>query len=121
MVCFDILIAYPLSNKTKRNSLQKERLEHLRKYHNADCLGSEIKAGIQYIRYAVCDFDAGSFLRDIPEPMYCIRIKILRTESILYSFYKVTHTKSLPPRDSLVLKQVYWNASQLERRLHLSL
>lgn len=121
MVCFEILIAFPLSYERKRDMLQQNRLEHLRKYHNADIVGKENKDGIQYVRYAVCDSDAVGLLRDIPEPMYCVRIKILRTNSILYSFYKVTQTKSLPPRDSFLFKEVYWNASQLERRLHLSL
>jgi hypothetical protein len=121
MVCFDITLAYPLQEqKATQHFLQKRRLEHLRKYFNADILGTTTQAGEVIIRFAVCDFDAASLLRDIPEPMYCVQIKILREETLLYSNFKKTGTKVIPPRYSSVLKEVYWNASQLERRVRPS-
>lgn len=116
MVCFDITFAYPLQQKTSGNLLQAKRLEQLRKYFNADTLGSGTHLGEKTVRFAVCDFDAVALLRDIPEPIYCLEIKILRTDIVLYSNKKKTGIAIIPPRDSLVLKKVYWNASQLERR-----
>jgi hypothetical protein len=116
MVCFDITVAYPLQQRESTNLLQKKRLEHLRKYFNADILGMGIHSGDMTVRFAACDFDAANLLRDIPEPVYCIQIKILRTDVVLYSNKKKTGLAVIPPRDSLILKKVYWNASQLERR-----
>jgi len=85
MVCFDITLAYPLQQRTSINVLQSKRLEHLRNCFNADILGMGTHAGEMTVRFAVCDFDAANLLRDIPEPVYCVQIKILRTDSILYS------------------------------------
>ena len=116
MVCFDISIVYPLQKREKINVVQIQRLEHLRKYYNADIIETKKEAGHVIVRYAVCDFDAVGLLRDISDPLYCVEIKILRTNICLYSFKKITGVSILPPRDSNLLKQVYWTASQLERR-----
>jgi hypothetical protein len=117
MVCFDILLAYPSDIQYKSRITQEQRLEHLRRYHNADNLGSSEEDGRVYIRFAVCDEDAVGFLRDIPHPVYCISIKMLRTDIVLYSFWKLTQRNVIPPRNSTLLKDVYWSANQLERRL----
>jgi hypothetical protein len=117
MVCFDITLAYPTLQSYKATLTQEQRLEHLRKHYNADTLGTSRENGIVYVRFAVCDEDAVGLLRDIPHPVYCIQIKILRRNSLLYSFWKVTNIEVIPPRNHKVLKDVYWSASQLERRL----
>ena len=117
MVCFDITLAYPLGNSYKGLLVQEQRMEHLRRYHNADILGSKTEDGVVYMRFAICDEEAVALLRDMPTPVYCVQIKILRTEGLLYSFWRLTQTKCVPPRDSKLLKDVYWSASQLERRL----
>ena len=117
MVCFDITLAYTSSQNYRTRVTQERRLEHLRKHYNADSIGTPLeKNGILYRRFALCDEDAVGFLRDIPEPVYCIQIKILRTESLFYSFWKATNIAVTPPRKHKLLKDVYWSASQLERR-----
>lgn len=120
MVCFDITVAYPLQQRQKNNIVQEQKMEHIRKSFNADILGSFVKENIQYIRFAVCDEDAFGLLRDIPQPVYCVEISILRTKDLFYSFKKITGLKVIPPRDILLLKKVYWAASQLERRIYAS-
>jgi hypothetical protein len=115
MVCFDITLAVPLYQSYKRNVVQMQRIEHLRKANNADVLGCVKENDIEYIRFAACDEDAVGLLRDAPHPVYCVQVKLLRTENLLYSFYKATLKKVIPPRDNKVLKDIYWSASQLER------
>jgi hypothetical protein len=117
MVCFDITLAYPSDITYRIRVSQEKHLEHLRRNHSADSLGSFKKDGIVYTRFAVCDEDAVGLLRDIPHPVYCVSIQILRTKSVLYSFWKVTQQFVIPPRNNTLLKDVYWSASQLERRL----
>jgi hypothetical protein len=117
MVCFDITLAYPSDTPYKARGTQEKHLEHLRRNHNADSLGSSKEDGFVYTRFAVCDEDAVGLLRDIPHPVYCVSIKILRTDIVLYSCWKVTQQYVIPPRKCTLLKDVYWSASQLERRL----
>ena len=118
MVCFDILLAYPYSEKYVQNTMNEKHLEHLRKQYNADPLGAWIDGGIQFFEFAVCDEDAVGLLRDVPPSIYCVSVKILRTDIFLYSYYLVTGMAVKPPRN-LLLKKVYWSASQLERRRFL--
>lgn len=117
MVCFDITVAYPLQRRHATNILQHQRIEHLRKHFNADILGSKNVNDIMYVRFAVCDEDAIGLLHDIPHPIYCVQISILRSRELFYSFKKITGLSVVPPRDSLLLKRVFWGASQLERHL----
>lgn len=115
MVCFEIRIAYPQSKRNVINQMNERRLEHIRKLYNADAYDQGIEDNVCSVRLTACDMDAAGILRDIPPEMYCVWVKILRTDIFLYSFYKVTQKKVIPPRDPL-LKQVYWAASQLEPR-----
>lgn len=115
MVCFDILVAYPYAERYVQNTMNEKQLEHLRRHYNADFLGGWIDGGIQFFELALCDRDAIGFLRDVPSSVYCVSVKILRTDTFLYSFYKATGMEVKPPRNPL-LKEVYWAASQLERR-----
>jgi hypothetical protein len=119
MVCFDITLAYPSDTTYKARVTQEKHLEHLRRNHNADTLGSSEKdgGGFVYRRFALCDEDAVGLLWDIPHPVYCVSIKILRTDILLYSCWKLTQQYVIPPRKSKLLKDIYWSASQLERRL----
>ena len=116
MVCFDILLAYPIQNRNVMNVLQTRRLDLLRKQYNADIYELAEVNDTVYVRVIVCDESAVGFLRDVPPPIYCTQIRLLWNKKILYSFKKVTGESIVPPRDSLILKQVYWSASQLERR-----
>lgn len=115
MVCFNILIAYSYSQRHVQNTMNEKRIEHLRRHYNADFIGGWIDGGIQFFELAVCDEDAIAFLQDIPPAVYCISVKILRSDALVYSYAKVTHVRTIPPKHPLI-KQVYWAASQLERR-----
>jgi hypothetical protein len=121
MVCFDISIAYPLQRRYQTNILQEEKISHMIKYHNGDFLGGKQIDNEMHIRVAICDEDAVGFLRDIPAGAYCLQIKDLHKNTLLYSFWKVTNVEVLPPRYDLILKKVYWSASQLERRRGISI
>ena len=116
MVCFQITIAYPLQRRYQTNILQEQKINHMIKYHNGDYLDEEQVDNEMHIRVAICDEDAVGFLRDIPGGTYCLQIKVLRNNTLLYSFWKVTHVEVAPPRYDPLLKKVYWSASQLERR-----
>ncbi len=114
MVCFDIELAYPLSQRNESNLAYEQRLEHLRKHYRADGIETTYKKNLKVVRFAVCDEDAIGFLRDVPPPTFCLSIKILRTDVYLYKNYKATGQYVYPPH-LLLLKQVYWKASQLQK------
>ncbi len=114
MVCFDIVLAYPVSPRWQSNEAFAARLEHLRKHYRADSLGETYEGNLKLIRFAICDEDAVAFLRDVPNPTFCISIFLLRTNTALYSNYKATGHYTKPPRHPL-LKQVYWTASKLQK------
>ena len=114
MVCFDIVLAYPLSSRHRANEVFDQRLEHLRKHYRADSLGELYEGGLKLTRFAICDEDAVAFLRDVPNPTFCISITLLRSDTLLYSNYKATGQSIRPPQH-LLLKQVYWTAAKLEK------
>jgi len=117
MVCFDITLAYPLQKSERNNIVQEKRIEYLRRHANADRLDWKEGNNVMYIRFSACDEDAIGFLRDIPQPIYCVEIRILRTAELFYTFTKLTGAQVVPPRYSLLDKRVFWAASQLERHL----
>ncbi len=112
MVCFELILSIPISEKSTVNVLNEKYLEHLRKSYNADI--QKNKENIYTI--LVCNEDAVGFLQDLPNPVVCIRVNLLHEKILLYSNYSLTKQKSIPPRE-LLLKRVYWAASQLERHL----
>jgi hypothetical protein len=114
MVCFDIVIGYPVSSRRESNSTFDTRIEHLRKHYRADSLGEAYEEGLKLIRFAICDEDAIAFLRDVPSPTFCLSIALLRKDTLLYTNYKATGQYTKPPQHPL-LKQVYWTASKLEK------
>lgn len=114
MVCFEIMLAYPVSERKRNNVVFDTRMEHLRKHYRADSLGETYDKNMKYTIYAVCDEDAVAFLRDVPNPTFCVSIKILRTDAVLYSNYKFTG-KYIQPPHHLLLKKVYWRAAQLQK------
>jgi hypothetical protein len=116
MVCFDITFACKVHSRTSANDVNDVRFQHLCKHYDADLVSTITEDRIQLSRVIACDEDAVSILHDVPSPMYCVSIKVYRSDSILYQNAKVTHQKSIPPRDTL-LKRVYWTASSLERRM----
>lgn len=115
MVCFTIEFAQPVMKLERQRVSQEMRLQHMSKHYNAGPLQGYEKDGIEYIRFAVCDYEAVDLLRDIPDPMTCVSVKLQRNDVYLYKNYKVVKEECPPPRDSL-LKKVYWMASKLERR-----
>lgn len=114
MTCFDITIAYPIHERTNVNKSYDKHIDHLRKHYNANLLGTFVQNGEKHLRIALCDLDAANFLRDVPQPTYCIRIHLLRTGKILYTNRKSLWEWTPPPQDP-ILKKVYWSASQLEK------
>ncbi len=114
MVCFDIVLAYPVSPRAVSNETYSQRIEHLRKHYRADNLGETYDGNLKIVRFAVCDEDAIAFLRDVPNPTFCLCIKVLRTHAVLYSNYKATGHYTKAPKHPL-LKQDYWTASKLEK------
>jgi hypothetical protein len=114
MVCFEVEIAVPLSQRHDSNNVFLQRIDHLRKHYNGDPLQSFVKQNYRHLRFAFCDEDAVGFLRDVPHATICVQIKFIRTDILLYSNYKYTGTSSVPPKQ-LLLKKVYWMASSLER------
>ena len=116
MVCFDITFACNVHSKSSANDVNDVRFQHLCKHYNTDLVSTITDDRIQLSRVIACDEDAVSILHDVPSPMYCVSVKIHRSEMYLYQNAKVTHTKTIPPRDAL-LKDVYWMASSLERRM----
>lgn len=113
MVCFEIEIAYPLTRE-KSNVVYERRISHLRKHYCADPLHSERNGEFQHETFAVCDEDAVGFLRDLPIPTFCVKIKILRTDIFLYTHYKYTGIYVYPPKH-ILCKKVYWQASSLQK------
>ncbi len=114
MVCFDVEIAYPISSRFQTNQTFERRIEHLRKHHRGDPLSQSFQGNLKHIRLAFCDEDAVAFLRDVPQPTFCVSIKLLRSDLLLYSNFKYTTTWVKPPRHPL-LKKIYWTASSLEK------
>lgn len=86
------------------------------KYHNGDFITSKNVNNEVYVTFTICNEDAVGFLRDIPSTSYVLEIKDKYKGSLFYSFWKATGTAVRPPRYDLLLKKVYWSASQLERR-----
>jgi hypothetical protein len=115
MVCFHILLAYPVNPKESANQVFFKQLAHLCKGLNADLTYWYETNDVIYIRVAVCDTEAVTLLRDIPSPVYCVSVSLSQKNQPLYKFYKVLQEEVRPPRD-LLLKRVYWTASQLEPR-----
>lgn len=119
MVCFDILLAVPI--QTKRQTLGNcLRLDHIRKHYSADSLGFQTIGRYMFFRLAVCDTDAVGVLRDLPCPFFCVWVKFLRSDTLLYSYTKATGSRIVPPRDSKLLKDMYWSAAKLERCYSIS-
>jgi hypothetical protein len=115
MVCFTIQFAQPVMKSNRQRVSQEKRYEHLCKQYNAGPLQGYEEDGIEYLSVAVCDSEAVDLLRDIPDPMTCVSVKLHRHDLYLYKNYKVLQEECVPPRD-LLLKKVYWMASKLERR-----
>lgn len=114
MVCFDIFLAYPLHSREKRNVVFAARIKHLRRHYNVDETSSFSTDSTRYVRVSVCDDDAIGFLRDLPEPTYCVWIRFLRSNALFYANSKATGNWVVPPKE-LLLKRVYWLASSLEK------
>jgi hypothetical protein len=114
MVCFDVEIAYPLNKRTNVNQTFERRIEHLRRHHRGDILCQSFQGNLKHIRLAFCDEDTIAFLRDVPQPTFCVKIKLLRSDLFLYSNFKYTNTWVKPPKH-LLLKKIYWTASSLEK------
>ena len=115
MSCFDILLAYPISERHLINDLNDKRIAAICRSYSGDIISKTIDTRLCYVRMKACDLDAAGILQDIPPRMYCIWVKFLRTNTLLYSYAKVTKQRVIPPRDRS-LKKIYWAASQLERR-----
>lgn len=96
------------------NLLNDKKIAQLRKSYNADICKQKTAEEQTVFKILVCNEDAVGFLRDLPSPVFCLRVSLLHEKILLYSNYKQTHEKTIPPREFL-LKQVYWSASQLER------
>ncbi len=116
MVCFSILFAQPEIKIERQKIVQDMRFQHLCKHYNAEQIGRFCMDGMEYLEIAVCDLEAIALLRDVPEPLTCVFVKIHRKDIFLYKHYKMLKDECIPPRDPF-LKRVYWTASQLERRL----
>lgn len=115
MVCFHIVLAYPEEKRNVINVLNEKRIKHLCRSYNADLFDQYTSKGVRYIYLAACDADAVCILRDVPPSIYCVFITILRSNTLVYTHSKLTKERTTPPRD-LLLKRVYWTASQLEKR-----
>jgi len=114
MVCFDVEIAYPLTERRRNNLVFEQRVEHLRKLYRGDRLSKTMKNGFQHERFSFCDGDTFAFLRDVPEPTFCVSIKLLRSDLYLYHNFKYTKQCVKPPKH-LLLKKIFWTASSLEK------
>jgi hypothetical protein len=114
MVCFELEIAYPLQSREDSNLTYLERIHHLSKHYRADPIQSSRNGSFLHLVFAVCNEDASGFLRDLPFPTFCVKIRILRSDTLLYSNYKYTGIYVYPPKLYL-LKQVYWQASSLQK------
>jgi hypothetical protein len=114
MVCFIVEIAYPFVERHQNHLVFEQRIEHLRKLHCGDRLSKTLQNGFQHQRFSFCDEDTFAFLRDVPEPTFCVSIKLLRSDLYLYSNYKYT-SKSIKPPKHLLLKKIFWTASSLEK------
>lgn len=115
MVCFTIQFAQPVIQSERQRVSQEMRIQHLCKHYNASLYKGYEQDGIEYLSVAVCDYEAVDLLRDIPDPITCLSVKLHRQDVYLYKNYKVIKEECIPPRD-LFLKKVYWMASKLERR-----
>ena len=114
MVCFDVEIAYPVSERHQNNVVFEQRIEHLRKLHRGDILSKKFEGNLQHQRFSFCNEDAFAFLRDVPQPTFCVSIKLLRSDLYLYKNYKYTKQCVKPPKH-LLLKKIFWTASSLEK------
>lgn len=114
MVCFDIEIACPVSERNQTNQTYERRIEHLRRHYRGDPLSHRFEGSLKILRFALCDEDAIAFLRDVPQPTFCVSIKILRTNVYLYTNRKYTKQSCVPPKH-LLLKKMFWTASSLEK------
>ncbi len=120
MVCFRITFAQPAMKSERQKITQEMRIQHLCKHYNAESIGRFTLDGLDYLEVAVCDFEAIDLLRDIPDPITCVSVKLHRQDIFLYKNSKLLKDECIPPRNPY-LKRVYWTASQLERRFQPSL
>ena len=114
MVCFEILLSYPIHRRKLVNEISDVRMNHLFKHAGASCLEKVETERYRLYRVSVCDMDAHTLLRYSPEGMGCLWIRFLYSQALLYANAKTTDLWIRPPRD-LLLKRVYWAASKLEK------
>lgn len=132
MTCFELVLAYSLEHHCsaptsrvnrqvqreiqRKQQQQKQHIDHLCKHATAASRGSFVEGTTQIVIISACDLDAVSLLRDMPSGVYCLLVRRLFQNDVVYSNWKATQKTISPPRDSM-LKQVYWAASKLEREM----
>ena len=114
MVCFELLLTYPIHSREVVNRIADVRMGHLFKHSSATCLEKLTTETHRLYRVSVCDEDAYMLLRYSPERMGCLWVRFLYAQALLYTNSKATELWIRPPRDPL-LKKVYWAASKLEK------
>lgn len=114
MVCFELLLTYPIPTRELVARIAEVRMDHLFKHSSATCLERLSTTTHRLYRVSVCDEDASMLLRYSPEGTGCLWVRFLHAKTLLYSNSKATELWIRPPRDPL-LKKVYWAASKLEK------
>lgn len=116
MVCFEIILGYPIHMRSNVNISNEMRLNHLLKHFAGSQTGKEIKNDYILHKIIICDTSAANFLRDLPEPFFVVFIRLRKNQELLYMNPKVKisyYNLSLPKIE--ILKDVYWNAKRCEK------
>lgn len=110
MVCFVIELSVGKSEREMNNEAIQRRILHLARHCNADIQKTNETSTRFYYRVQLCDADAVSLLRDMPQPFHVQQITLLHSKQVLYVYRKHETPPPIP-----LLKSVYWLAKSTER------
>lgn len=118
MTCYTIFTLYPVNENNRMNIMNHRMFQNLIRIHRATLLTNGIMNRYQVSEVVVCDADAASFIRDLPDPFFIAAIVIRANKELFYTNPLLkTEKRPYPPRRDPVEKDVYWWAASCEKRM----
>ncbi len=100
------------------NILNHRSFENLLRIHRGNLLTNGSMNTYQVSEVTLCDADAASFIRDLPDPFFIAAIVIRANKESFYTNPLIkTDNRPHPPRRGSVEKDVYWWAASCEKRM----
>lgn len=117
MPCFTVFVVCPISANKVVNKLNNIYIKrHTLELRGYIALLDEVDNQYVY-SVSLCDEDASVFLRDLLAPFFVSHIVYKYTTKLFYKNAHIQRPYVRPPRDNLLLKNIYWNAVSCERNM----